>query len=180
VCIPPSAFDEEQPTLSAHRIECVVGGTKLRVRMASLVMLISILDRCQPSTSDPSPQVWTVLMRQPSSRSGIAPASHIGLRRSTPTPQSRFTRASSLPTALDYGYQTIEELRRPLPEAHVRGDSIHQAHVGGGFIHHTAVIAENEGFLGLGLGPPTHEADTPSVAASYIVSTHTLLERNTT
>jgi hypothetical protein len=148
--------------------------------MTRLVTLSSFFDSCQPSTSDPSPQVWMLLMRRPPSRSAIVPASHIGLRRSTPTPQSRFTRASSLPTALDYGYQTIEELRRPLPEAHVRGDSIHQAHVGGGFIHHTAVIAENEGFLGLGLGPPTHEADTPSVAASYIVSTHTLLERNTT
>jgi len=64
----------------------------------------------------------------------------------------RATRASSLPaqpwSSLNYGQQSIEELRRPLPEAHVRGESAIQA-PSTGFIHHTAILDENELSIGI-------------------------------
>ncbi|KAF2679208.1 hypothetical protein K458DRAFT_314916, partial [Lentithecium fluviatile CBS 122367] len=95
--------------------------------------------------------------------------SYIHRRKTTSVSQVRFARASSLPaqplSTLNYGYQTVEELRRPLPEAHVRGDSVHQTH-SAGFIHHTAILAEHE--TSIGILPSADTMPQSPVSQSYI------------
>jgi hypothetical protein len=111
-------------------------------------------------------------MLTPWVRRGFAHASTVvpPPARTISIPPVRLARASSLPaqplSALNYGYQTVEELRRPLPEAHVRGDSIHQTHRAG-FIHHTAILAEHETSIGI-LPSSADTAPTSPVSQSYI------------
>ncbi|KAF2703823.1 hypothetical protein K504DRAFT_538630 [Pleomassaria siparia CBS 279.74] len=65
-----------------------------------------------------------------------------------PPPPSRLSRASSLPSqpwsSIIYGQQTVKELRRPLPtyEPQTYFDE-------GGYLHHHAVLAENELSVGI-------------------------------
>ncbi|KAF2868108.1 hypothetical protein BDV95DRAFT_157941 [Massariosphaeria phaeospora] len=80
----------------------------------------------------------------------------------THMPQPRVTRASSLPaqpgSSLIYGQQTIQELRRPLPENHIRSEStLFQNDAA--FMHHAAVLAEIE--ASIGIMPPNPDMALP-------------------
>ncbi|KAL1596647.1 hypothetical protein SLS60_009295 [Paraconiothyrium brasiliense] len=79
----------------------------------------------------------------------------------------RTARATSLPAqpraTLNYEQQSIEELRRPLPEAHVRGDSLNKLPAAG-FVHHTAILDEYE--LSIGIQQPNAEDSTTSTVVS--------------
>jgi hypothetical protein len=64
----------------------------------------------------------------------------------------RVPRANSLPSqpwaSIIYGQQTVEELRRPIPDHESQRASLNAE----GFVHHHAIIAENE--LSVGILPP--------------------------
>lgn len=94
---------------------------------------------------------------------GIVP-SQLANPTNPPSALPRTARATSLPAQpwalLSYEQQSIEELRRPLPEAHVRGDSLNKLPAAG-FVHHTAILDEYE--LSLGIQQPN--ADDPALTA---------------
>ncbi|PVH96263.1 hypothetical protein DM02DRAFT_617345 [Periconia macrospinosa] len=74
----------------------------------------------------------------------------------SPTQHPRVSRASSLPaqpwSSIQYGQQSVEELRKPVPRAHVQARAISPS---GTFIHHAAILAENE--LSVGIFPSNGE-----------------------
>lgn len=72
----------------------------------------------------------------------------------------RTARATSLPA---HPRLTIDELRRPLPEAHVRGDSVNKLPAAG-FVHHTAILDEYE--LSIGIQRPNAEDSNVSTVIS--------------
>ncbi|KAL5385470.1 hypothetical protein PMIN06_005624 [Paraphaeosphaeria minitans] len=72
----------------------------------------------------------------------------------------RTVRATSLPA---HPRLTIDELRRPLPEAHVRGDSLNKLPAAG-FVHHTAILDEYE--LCIGIQRPNAEDPNASTVIS--------------
>ncbi|KAF2440004.1 hypothetical protein P171DRAFT_447960 [Karstenula rhodostoma CBS 690.94] len=72
----------------------------------------------------------------------------------------RTARATSLPA---HPRLTIDELRRPLPEAHVRGDSLNKLPAAG-FVHHTAILDEYE--LSIGIQRPNAEDPNTSTVIS--------------
>jgi hypothetical protein len=110
---------------------------------------------------DPPASVVTPLTTSPRTESAIntqplyAVSSQAGL--------SRTTRATSLPAQPRPTLHGIEELRRPLPEAHVRGDSLNKLPAAG-FVHHTAILDECE--LSVGIQRPNVEDSTASTVVS--------------
>ncbi|KAL5381318.1 hypothetical protein DPSP01_007309 [Paraphaeosphaeria sporulosa] len=77
-----------------------------------------------------------------------------------PAALPRTARATSLPA---HPRLTIDELRRPLPEAHVRGDSLNKLPAAG-FVHHTAILDEYE--LSIGIQRPNAEDPNASTVIS--------------
>ncbi|CAI6301925.1 unnamed protein product [Periconia digitata] len=70
--------------------------------------------------------------------------------------QTRSSRASSLPaqpwSSIQYGQQTVEELRKPVPRAHIQALGYHPS---GTSMHHASILAENE--LSVGIAPSNGE-----------------------
>lgn len=78
-------------------------------------------------------------------------------------PRARRHSLPAHPSSFTCEQQSIEELRRPLPIAHVRGDSTVKLPAAG-FVHHTAILDEFE--LSVGIQQPIAEGPTDSTTVS--------------
>ncbi|KAF1978978.1 hypothetical protein BU23DRAFT_524667 [Bimuria novae-zelandiae CBS 107.79] len=101
-------------------------------------------------------------------RVGVPPSQPAPVVSSQATgPRARRHSLPAQPSALTYEEQSIEELRRPLPVAHVRGDSILRLPAAG-FVHHTAILDEYERSIGIQQSNAEGPTDSTSVSSLYI------------